>query len=289
MFNFFVDIIKKQFGDNSVYMLPFDVNISNDTLFDDFKNNDIEVNKIIFALNNVPDIIHQLLFTENYICNQYYFITLKMNPSKIINVHHNLSNITNDLIDDKIRYIYIRINIITDTQMHHVNCIVIDKKNKYILLFEPQVSFVYDPNIILSLLDAFIELKSYKTIFPSDVGYNMFNKLQRYDTYCQTYVLFIFVLIVYNQHIHYKDFSKLFNTNITTETIGYFLFYIYKILKNSNCSICTQPVLWNYPCNINNIIKTIDLYFNKNINKNNIDVQNITVIDQDDFTVVELI
>ena len=288
MISYLYRAIKTFFNTNSLYNLPFNHNnIKNDYEFEEFKKNDIELNKIIFALNNIPDIVHSLIFREPSVCVKYYFITLKLNPSKIIDVFHNLDDINDNFIDENVQYIYIRINIISkslnNTNMHHVNCIVIDKLKKYVLFFEPRLTFMFDTDVLISLVDTFMDLSLYNKIFPPDIGYNMFNKLQRYDTYCQTYVIFIFALIIYNQHVSYKDYYNLFNKSITTTNIGYFLFHIYKTLKECNYDICIQPLIWNYPGhNVTSIFKILNLYLNQNNDTNDTELNNITIDDQSD-------
>jgi len=298
MISYLYHAIKSYFYKDSCYNLPFNPdNIKNDHAFEEFKKGDIEINKIIFALNNIPDIIHSQIFKEPYVCKKYYFITLKLNPSKIIDVFHNLDDINDYFIDDNVQYIYIRINIISkslnNANMHHVNCIVIDKLKKYVLFFEPRLTFMFDTDVLISLVDTFMDLSSYDKIFPPDIGYNLLNKLQRYDTYCQTYVIFVFALIINNQHIPYKDYYKLFNKNITTANVGYFLFHIYRILKEYNYDICIQPLIWNYPGdNITSIFKILNLYLNKNNDTNDTELNNITIDDQSDdsdFTIVTVL
>lgn len=296
MISYLYHTIKNYFYNSSTYNLPFDINsIEEDKEFEDFKKDDIGINKIIFALNNIPDIVHSLMFKGSNICEKYYFITLKLNPSKIIDVYHNLDNINDHFMDEKVQYIYIRINVISksilNNNMHHVNCIVIDKSRNYVLFFEPRLTFMYDPDVLISLVDTFMDLSLYEKIFPPDIGYNIFNQLQRYDTYCQTYVIFVLALIIHNRNIPYQDYHKMFNKSITTDNIGYFLFNIYRTLKEKNCDICPQPFIWNYPGNkVTNIFKILNLYLNKNDDTNEKKEMNNIVIENDDseFTIVSI-
>lgn len=291
MFGYLYQLIKTYFDDKTQYKLPFNISdIEQDELFNNFKGSDIELNKTIFALNNIPDIIHKILFTDYYICEKYYYITLKLNPSKIIDVYHNLIDINDSFLDDKIKYIYIRVNVITKTSyknMQHVNCIIIDKNNKHILFFEPKLTFMYDVSVLTSLIDNCMDTSTYKKLFPQDIGYNILNQLQRYDTYCQTYVIFIFSLIIHNQAIEYKDYHQMFNKSITTKNIGYYLFNIYRKLREYNYEICIQPLIWNYP-DSTNIFKTLKLYFNKNDDTKEEKINNIVIEYESDFTMVSI-
>lgn len=294
MINYLYYAIKNYFSTKSSYNLPFNPNnIKFSQEFKEFKKDDIGINKIIFALNNIPDIVHSLIFKEPYVCKKYYYITLKLNLSKIIDVYHNLDDIHKHFTNETIKYIYIRINIISkspsNTNMHHVNCIVVDKIKKYVLFFEPKLTFIFDTDVLISLIDIFMDLTLYEKIFPPNIGYNIFNQLQRYDTYCQTYVIFIFTLIVCNQHIPYKDYYQLFNNCITSTNIGYFLFYINRILKEYNYYIGHQPIIWNYPGhNVTNIFNILNLYLNKNNDTNNEEFNNITIDDDSEYAIVSL-
>ena len=69
--------IKNYFNNNNInieYNLPFNIKtIKENKNFIKFKDDDGEINKVIFALNNLPDKIHELLFgNTKKICEKYY-------------------------------------------------------------------------------------------------------------------------------------------------------------------------------------------------------------------------
>jgi hypothetical protein len=164
---------------------------------------------------------------------------------------------TNKLIDyfedDCIQYIYFRINLInehnTTININHVNCIIIDKKNKYVLIFEPKGILSYDINIIKNLFHKYDNLNQYKYLTPCDIGYKQYStsqSLQRYDFYCQTYVMMVFYLIINNKNIKFSEYSKLFTKSINKKTVGYFLYQIDIALKKNNIEFHSFPILWSY-------------------------------------------
>ena len=263
-----------------------------DKEFNNFRLDNIALNKVIFALNNIPDIVHKLLFKENSeVCKQYFSITLKLENSKINNIYHNLNDIEQYFNDDKLRYCFIRLNIITNTfhKMHHINCIIIDKINKTILFFEPRVTFLFDINDLINNLHTLININGYITLLPSDIGYNFLNKLQKYDMFCQTYTLFVYLLII-NNNVNHKDYSIMFNTTITSQTICYLFYHIHKLLQQNNCQICDQPIIWKYPTNIiENMINIITLPSNNNINETNeVEMSSINIYEEDDMIIVNI-
>jgi hypothetical protein len=265
------------------YHLPFPINIENDPEFIKFKDNEVVLNKIIFALNNIPDIVHTLLFNE-----KYFSITIKVNKYKITSVYHSLENIQEHLKSDN-RYIYIRLNIITNStyKMHHVNCIIIDKKEKYILFFEPRVNFLFNIDDLIKELDALINIKDYKKLLPSDIGYNIFNRLQKYDAFCQTYVLFAYILIINNKDIHYTNFSTMFNS-MDTQSIGCLFYYINNLLENNNYNICDQPIIWKYPTNnLKNIFNMINIFSNNKSEDQDIELSDMDIYEEGDLIFVD--
>ena len=277
------------------YQLPFAINIDNDPELIKYKTDDIALNKVMFALNNIPDIIHSLLFNnDTTVCQKYFSITIKLKNSKIIDLYDNLDNneaydINSMMDNDDIRYIYIRLNILINlpSKMHHVNCIIIDKKNKHVLFFEPRNNLLFDINDLSIRIKDKIDISHYTKLTPSDIGYNVFNKLQQYDAFCQTYVLFAYLLIINNKDIHYTNYSTMFNSIINPQNIGYFYYHINNLLKINNYNICDQPVVWKYPTNIFNI-----MYPFRN-NNNNIEINDelemndIVINEEDEFLIVD--
>ncbi len=249
---------------------------------DNFKDNPIEFNKMIFALNNIPDKVFDLLFCDHdNICPKFYKIIFKkdMKLDTFVTTFNNLD----EYIDNE-RYVYIRVDIIDKSKkINHVNCIIIDRAEKYILIFEPKCKLVIDIKDIDNILKHYIDTSEYKLLTPSDIGYNSMNKLQKTDCFCQTYIIFVFYLIVENPGVNYEDFSKLFNTVITTDNIGYFVYHIYKKYIESDLEINDVPILWQYPTNdfrtlLNSIILSAKSSYDNNDNYNADDI----IIEEDD-------
>lgn len=197
-------------------------------------NNNSFNSKIRSILTNYPSLIHKLIFSDNSdIYQDYQYIKLEKQNKKydkkynVIDAYYN----KNEILDDSSRFVYIRIDIYGNS--NHVNCIIIDKLNKLIILFEPRYHIIFDANCLLSTLD----LPDYKLMYPSDLGYNLVNSLQKFDNYCQTYVLFAFHIIVSNPHIEYYDYALMINTIITNKNLVSYWYYIYTLLKTSSFDI----------------------------------------------------
>ena len=289
-------IIKNYFGYSTItYNLPFNINeIDNDSEFNKFKNDDKDLNKVIFALNNLPENIHTILFNNNKeISNKFFYITLKLKNENIIDVFHNLNDINDQIINDDVKYILIRINIIDtlNTKMDHVNSIVIDKHNKYMLFFEPKVTFAYNINDLTKLCDELINVPSYAKFYPKDIGYNTYNKLQHYDAFCQSYILFVFIMITLNGNIKSENFSLMFNTTITTKNLGYFLFYINTLIKFNKIDICDQNEIWSFPTNTTkNLLNLMHLFFSNNKDEISQDeINKLVLTEEDDITIIDTI
>lgn len=263
--------IKNYFWDNIDHVLPFDpLLIEKEPEFHNFKIKTIDINKVMFALNNLPNVIHELLFKHRQdVCHHYYYITLNRNQNnEIIDIFHNIGDIKDQILNDEIKYIYIRINIVNinkkNNQMDHINCIICDKIHKTILIFEPKTKFTYDVNIIMDILNQSMDIKEYKILLPEkDIGYNSHHSLQKYDAYCQTYVLLVFVLIIHNSQMPFEKYSSLFNCAITYKNIGYFLFTIHQLLKENKIDICYHRTIWSYPTDHFSSIWTLVNYFYK--------------------------
>ena len=122
--------------------------------------------------------------------------------------------------------------------MNHVNCIVIDKDRKYILYFEPVAVVRVNASKIFNILcNTCNELKEYDALLPSDIGYTFYNRLQRYDNFWQTYILYIYFLIIENTDVKPKDFSSLFNTVITSKNIDYFIYFISDVINKNGINL----------------------------------------------------
>lgn len=253
--------------------------------FERFKRDRCSINKVIFAMNNIPDVIHNLLFSQ-----RYYHITIKLQLGQP-ELTHNLDMIYEDFDDDEITHTYIRINIIIpDNPMQHVNCVIIDRSKKYMLIFEPQVEFKYNVILIYELLSKYIDTKYYRFLLPVDIGYNGDNKLQGYDAYCQSYVILAYMLAIVNKSVQPSEFSKMFNMLITFRNIGYLLFYINILLNQHNYDIGTPQEIWTFPSNkLETIINLIGYYYNGKKEANIGTPYNYTVRRDDDDGSVEVV
>ncbi|ARF09568.1 hypothetical protein Indivirus_1_191 [Indivirus ILV1] len=257
------------------YKIPFDT----ETL----KNNSGNINKVIFALNNMPDTIHHLLFgDQNNISFNYYYIRLDLEKKEL---NYNLEGIDDDINNVDIEYIFIRLNLINRQDFFdHVNGIYINKNKKYVLIFEPKVKLSFDAPFIEAFMKKYIHDDNYKFIYAEDLGYNIYNKIQNYDLFCQTYVLFVFSLIILNDNmIEYNNYSTMFNDVINSKNIEYFLYYIDILLQKNGYEICDQPELWTLSQNNFIKIKNIINYIitNKKTEDNNCNIR-----EEDDLFIV---
>lgn len=219
-YNSFVDLIKIKEADNISYN----------------SYNNERIRYTIDMLNSAPQIVHSILF-ESYpqVCDKFYQIYFKYNykDKKYVLQYHNIISMSSKLDDPSVRYIYIRINLIKSVKSSHVNSVIIDKQSKVIIYFEPML------NIRLSLDDVTTLLKDnwsiidndftqFKLLTAHDLGYTLSNKLQRFDSLCQTYVLYTFCLIVANPDISTDEYSAMFNDVIKRrDSIRGFLYNIY--------------------------------------------------------------
>lgn len=287
------NLIKNYFTSNTIkYNLPFDYDgIETNPNFNEFKNNDKDINKVIFALNNLPENIHSILFgATEQISNKFFFITIKLDNGNIYDFHHNLNDINNQLNNDSIKYILIRINIIDSTKnvMNHVNCIIIDKENKYSLFFEPKITFVYDVNDLTKIIDGLMNIADYKKLYPKDIGYNTYNKLQKYDAFCQSYILFVFIMIILNKNIKPENFCTMFNSTITSKNLGYLLFHINELLKKNNFDICDQAEIWSFPTNkTKNMFNLLHLFLNNKSETSKDEITDLLINEEDDIIIID--
>ena len=274
------------------YNLPFESNlIEQDIDFHSFKKDNSLINKIIFALNNLPHVVHKSLFNINgSVCNKYFFIKINF-FNNILNINNNLDDIYKYFDDKLCRYIFIRIDLLNSfkNKMDHVNCIIIDKEKKKVIIFEPKAILIYNQTFIIEIIQKYYPLIiDYVVLLPQDLGYTFNNRLQKYDAFCQSYVIFIYILIILNEEVSYFDYAKMFNYVITYKNLGYFLFYLQHLLKLNNCDITNLPdkKIWSYPTSFKNILnifnfikKDTDLILYK---------ENIKLVEIDDFTHISL-
>ena len=238
--------------------------------YDDIISQDVDkfrktsVNKVIYVLNNLPSKIFSLIFDRyKHVSNEYFQITMSKINNKYVVTHQQLIGFGNVMNDSDVRYLYIRINLVNKKgkyNMNHVNCIVIDKEMRYILYFEPtcyvQINVKYLANLLFEITPV---LSDYTILLPKDLGYSYINRLQYFDNYCQTYILYIFCLILENPHIDTNKYSELFNSIITEQNVLRFLQYIDGLLTNNGMDVSNLSVDNNkYEDNVDNIKEDVD-------------------------------
>lgn len=174
---------------------------------------------VIFTINNLPEIVFEKL-SEKYAClnKNYQWIQIKKNI-----VIHNLDELDNSLQ----RFIFIKIELI---DYNHVNCLIIDNRMKHIILFEPKGSEIIDINLLKSL----VSLHGYIWITSKDMGFNMFNRIQYFDQFCQTYILMALICILNNPNTPVAEHASLFNDLINGYSINNFHKYISDKVKIEN-------------------------------------------------------
>jgi len=195
---------------------------------------------IIFALNNIPEIVHEKLFKDySDVSRNYHQVTFKKNNGVYEPASSQLATLSLDMHNNSIRFVFIRVNLIKSLRkMNHVNCVIVDKRRKFVLYFEPMVVVRIDTvelfDILLKFSDKFI---GYNFLVPNDIGYNIYNRLQRYDNYCQTYILYVYCLILENQDVKPNEFSSMFNTVISARNIKCFLYYVHRVLMDGGIDV----------------------------------------------------
>lgn len=265
----------------------FEIKYTNPTdLFDDCKWNDLEnfkkddtrVGKVIYCLNNFPHSIHEIMrqvmnhngYTN--MSNTFYTINIfKVDNSYTYNFddfYEDHENFITDLINENVRFIMIRVNE-KSSIMGHVTAIIIDKLKKYILFFDTKNDIKYDIRQFMFVIDIInnATCTDYEVLMPYDVGYNNKTRLQGINFYCQTYILYVYLAILCNQSVHYKDFKNLFTNLITTQNMTYLLYYLYEAIEKNNSLI---NVNYNFPCISNtfmNIFNSVTFIIRCNVNK----------------------
>lgn len=275
---------------NKDYCVPFDCQeIEKEESFHEYKNNNKLINKTMFALNNMPNEIYNLLFSQTLnISKNYYNIRLEQNK----NIYHNLELLKDDMLNTDIEYIFIRLNIINSEKfINHVNGIIINKNKKYVLIYEPKVELLFERSFLeKNLIDSTTILNEYKFIYAEDIGYNIYTKMQGYDLFCQTYVLFVFILITLNDDINYQNYKQMFDAIITYKNLGYLLYHIDTLLQKNNYIICDQLELWSYPTHrFQNISNMLHFFFHNNEKEENCineNIENINIIEENDMYIV---
>ena len=133
-----------------------------------YKKNKSNIDYTIFALNSTPELVHRVLFnSQSHICPKFYQMYYELQNGIYQKKYNNLITIQQYLDDKAIRYIFIRINLINN-KSNHVNSIIIDKKKKFLLYFEPQCELRLYMKDVQSVLEMFNPLSEYDINFMSE-------------------------------------------------------------------------------------------------------------------------
>lgn len=215
--------------------------ITTDPQFEIYKQDNIKIKNTLFALNSLPEVVHKTIFKENEsVCSKYFQMYYGLNDkNEFYKKYDNLETLEDYLRDDNLRYYYVRVNLVESKKnTDHANLVMIDKLKKYIMYFEPQFEMRLSLESVSIEFSKYEQLNDFEILIPKDIGYSHFNKLQRFDNYCQTYVLYAFCLVVNNPKVDYKDYSDMFNSVIIKNNgISSFLFYIFNLLAYAGVNL----------------------------------------------------
>jgi len=271
--NTLYDDVETKYVDPITLFGPFNIEE-----FEMFKNNNLQSGKVFYCLNNFPNTVYEMIY--NVLCYSNYNTMSKNYYSCIIKkignrydynfkqLYNNISDFIGDLIDDNIRFITIRIcelgNIIG-----HVMSIIIDKQKKYILFFDPKNDIKFSLDQFMFVINTVNAATSsdYQILLPYDIGYNKGKRLQGINMYCQTYILYVYALIICNHNIPYKNFKVMFTSIINNKSVSLFLFLLYKVIS---CNKNFDNIEFDLPCISNpviNIFNSLSLVIRLNIKK----------------------
>ncbi len=263
------------------FRCPFIDNLEDTEEFQQFQTDDVEFSKAIFALNSMPEDVFWILFNDHTeIAQTHMHIYLTKNNGHYRCTHHTLESLDVEIDNPTVRYIYIRVNLVNANRKYgldHVNCLIIDKERKYVLVFEPKSALQYSVMGIKRLLGPSVE--SYDFLTPNDIGFKYLNRLQKFDSFCQTYVMFTFYLIIQNSDVAPEDYHIMLNRCITDKSVGQFLFVLWNLCKTSGMDINTVPVIWPYPGSGRKVIRI----------KQDLKEYVTTQEEHDDFVVVDAV
>jgi hypothetical protein len=210
-----------------------------------FKRDDKKVGRVIGSLSIYPELIYPIIINSidyPHVSNNAFTININKNnkgtryKSDMSNIKTNMEKFVDDLYNDDVRYVMIRL-VEGGVFIDHASCIIIDKIQKYILFFDSKNNAAYDPSLfkfVIDIVNGSSDNKIYRIVYSGDTGYDNNSSLQGYNHYCQTYILYILMLIANNPDVEYGQFKQLFEEKITTKKLGHFLFAIYKKIKNND-------------------------------------------------------
>jgi len=218
-----------------IYNTPFSDNDTNNTnntnnnISNNTNNIDILCKKMISIINHYPILVHDVLSSMySNVYPNYLYINIECIDGNI-NVFD-----TNFIVNNgkyfNYRYVYVRINIYSEIKTNHVNCAIIDNVNRYVLIFEPKYRLLYDTNIITDI----IQLDNYTILTSCDIGFNIINRLQNFDNYCQTYCLMTLHTILENVDISYNNYALMLNNVINYNNMINYWKNMYQYIKIGN-------------------------------------------------------
>lgn len=246
---------------------------------EDFKHDDNKVGKVIYCFYHYPEIAYDIMFNAlsfseyNNMSKCYYCVNIKCENNNQFSynfepLYQDMERFITDLYDDNIRFITIRINE-NASVIGHVTTIIIDKNKKYILFFDPKNNIKYDIAEFKSIIETVNKSTNsiFEVILPFDIGYNKGTKLQGINLYCHTYIYYVYMAIICNPDVCYKEFKTLFNSLITYKNISILLYLIYRDIEANGI---LSNVNFKFPCISNalvNIFNNISICIRFNITK----------------------
>jgi len=245
---------------------------------EDFKRDDNKVGKVIYCFYHYPEIAYDIMFNAlsfseyNNASKYYYCVNINYENNQLVYdfepLYRDIERFITDLYDNTIRFITIRINE-NASVMGHVTSIIIDKNKKYILFFDSKNNIKYDIVQFGSIIETVNKSTNsiFEVILPFDIGYNKGSKLQGINLYCHTYIYYVYMIIICNPNICYKEFRTVFNNLITHKSISTLLYLIYKDIEEKKI---LSNVDFKFPCISNalvNMFNNISIRIRLNITK----------------------
>ena len=255
--------------------------------FMDFKKNKKRVSDNMHIINNFPEHTYKALFNDYSNVSKEFFKIEITNYNNSIETHHYpilfRDKIREQLDNNDVRYIFVWISLKMTGHIGHINCVIIDKQNKYALIFEPKVKIDYDLCLITDILDL---NNDYQILVPTDIGFHYFNRLQRFNHFCQTYVLFVFMIIIENDIVEYNKFSKMMSDIINNQSLGHFLYYTHMLIHTDIKISHNHGIFWEYPDGcmqgiFNRFKNWINLCMNTNYQNHVLEMDELVIDDKD--------
>lgn len=188
-----------------------------DVLFYKIINLFIGSGKSLYAIENIPNFVHESLYsgypTVNPVLYSVFYI---WNGSTYYVSHNNISLFNpNDYI-----FSHIKINIVNpETQTHHVNSLFINSTHKYVIHFEPLIKVKIDVSNISNIIP-----DDYIWYCMQDLGFNVKDRFSGIcDALCQTYCFLAFETLIFSDIENVMELSSLFKNKLNRKEIKKFL------------------------------------------------------------------